>query len=121
MDDLELAELYPTELAKFPRFAATLRRAKKQKTGKEALKKEMEGSVLRQWQQKVVDDLKIQNNRKVMWVWEATGGIGKTFLAKYITTNLNGFYIQNGKNTDISYAYNYEEYVVLDLTRSQQV
>lgn len=98
-----------------------MRRAKKQKTGVEDLKKELGDNALRPWQVTVVDDLKKQDNRKVMWVWESTGGVGKTWLAKYIAANLGGYYIQNGKNSDIAYAYNYEEYVVLDLTRSQQV
>jgi hypothetical protein len=55
-----------------------------------------------------------------MWVWEAKGGVGKTMLAKWLIVNKGAFYLQNGKNTDIAHAYRSQEYVVVDLTRSQE-
>lgn len=61
-----------------------------------------------------------QDSRKVLWVWEATGSVGKSWLAKWLIVNRDAFYIQNGKNADIAYAYSNEEYVVMDLTRSQE-
>jgi hypothetical protein len=61
-----------------------------------------------------------QDDRKVLWVWEEQGKVGKTFLAKWLMVWRQAFYIQNGKNADIAHAFAHQTHVVLDLTRSQE-
>lgn len=60
-----------------------------------------------------------QSDRKVLWVWDATGNTGKTFLGEWLCVHRNAFLITGGKHADIAYAYNLEPYVVFDLTRDQ--
>lgn len=58
--------------------------------------------------------------RKVIWVWEAHGRIGKSFLADWLVVWRNAFLVTGGKFADISYCYDYQEYVVFDFSRAQE-
>lgn len=61
-------------------------------------------TVLRDWQARVVEELRQPpTDRKIMWLWEAEGNIGKTALAKYICTHFKALYL-NGKGSDAKYA-----------------
>lgn len=42
-------------------------------------------------------------SRKIYWLWESYGGVGKTTLARHICLNYNALYI-GGKNNDIKFA-----------------
>jgi len=58
---------------------------------------------LRNWQQEIVDIIdKEADDRTIHWIWESTGGTGKTALCKYICVNYNAVYC-NGKSSDINY------------------
>jgi len=59
--------------------------------------------ILRPWQKKIVDDLLVQNDRQLLWISDINGGIGKTFLAKYLVENYNAIYI-NGSAKDMKCA-----------------
>ncbi len=73
---------------------------------------------LRSWQSEILDKLLKQDERKVLWILDPIGGKGKTVLAKYLVGLHNAFYVGNGKSADISYAYQNQEIVVFDFTRS---
>lgn len=77
-------------------------------------------AVLSPWQDEVVWELTGQSNRGVLWVYDVVGGQGKTFLSGYIEVMLNGFVTGDGKSSDIAHAYNCEEYVVFDYSRSRE-
>lgn len=59
---------------------------------------------LREWQ-KEVDILTdyIPDKRSIHWFWEATGGVGKTEMAKYLCVRKNALYVQ-GKAADVKCA-----------------
>ncbi len=98
-----------------------MRQATNQKRNRDQLKIEYEKTELRDWQKVIVDDLDKQNDREIIWVYERIGNTGKTWLAKWLCVNRDAFYVQNGKAGDVAHAYNYEEYVVFDLNRRQQM
>lgn len=61
-------------------------------------------TVLRPWQVLVVQELRQPaSDRKILWLWEEEGNIGKTALAKYICTHFKAIYL-NGKGSDAKYA-----------------
>lgn len=71
----------------------------------------------KKWQQEVIDIIKNEpNERTIHWYWDSVGNVGKSFLAEYLAS-LGGFVTDSGKSTDISYAYNNERIVCLDLSR----
>lgn len=72
---------------------------------------------LRAWQSQLIKRLKKQNDRRVMWICDPEGGNGKSFLSNYMIDNCNAFFANNGQIKDVAYAYDNEEYVILDLPR----
>lgn len=61
-------------------------------------------SVLRPWQVLVMEELRQKpSDRKILWLYEEEGNIGKTALAKYICKNMKALYL-NGKGSDAKYA-----------------
>ena len=73
---------------------------------------------LNEFQNQVCERLDKQNNRQFLWVCDKMGGRGKSTLTNYLIDNKNAFFCNNGKISDVSYAYNNEEYVVFDLPRT---
>jgi len=79
------------------------------------------------WQERVVGLLKEPpNDRRILWLWEKDGGVGKTQLAKLIcATNPNAIYVGSGKSADVKYALatmlqnnKYPEVVIFGMPRS---
>lgn len=60
--------------------------------------------VWKPWQQEIINILKSPpDSRTIHWVWESTGNVGKTFLAKYVCQWMGGLYL-GGKGADIKHA-----------------
>lgn len=82
------------------------KREKKTTSLRETLKqkvlKKYENTKWKNWQEKILKILeKTPDNRKIHWIWEETGNIGKSFLAKYIACNYEGVIICDGKKENI--------------------
>lgn len=86
----------------------------------EEQKVEMLKDSLRYWQVQVLKKIQEQGKRKILWVHESKGNVGKSYLARHLQVVKNAFYVRNAKKHDIAFAYNYEKIVVFDLTRSDQ-
>ncbi|QMW68683.1 replication-associated protein [Crucivirus-158] len=71
------------------------------------------------WQQKVVDIIKTPpDDRTIHIVYDEKGSKGKTFLAKYLYTNYDAYYISPSKSADLLYAYNGQQIIIYDVPRS---
>lgn len=82
--------------------------------------KKQEGLVLRPWQEQLeVELLGTPDPRKVVWIVDPKGGLGKTFMTKYFVTN-HGAIMLDGKNADMYYGYDGQRIVIMDLARSRQ-
>ena len=119
-DDEVLAQEYPDEYAKYHRAAEKARAVAKRNSRKRKLTEVYDDVTLRDWQRVVLKKLASQDDRKVTWVYDPDGGLGKSWLANYLLAKENAFLIEGGKRADIAYAYNYEKIVVFDFTRSQE-
>lgn len=80
----------------------------------------MEKAELRQWQLELVEALDEQDARKVLWVTDYVGNMGKTWLAKWILCMRDAFYTTGGKKADVQHAWKGQRYVVFDLSRQKQ-
>lgn len=120
--DISLAEQYPCTFERYYRFIAHYRDMLKTRNNEAYLKEKFDkGKVqLNSFQKDCITLLKKQTERQVLWIKDGPGGAGKTFLSKYLLANENAFYTSNGKNSDISYAYNSQPYFIMDLSRSLQ-
>lgn len=74
---------------------------------------------LRPWQDEVVQRLKTQDDRKIMWIKDTTGNNGKTLLCKELALHHDACIFGNAKTKDIAYAYDDQEIVACNLTRTQ--
>lgn len=73
------------------------------------------------WQQGVIDLCKTTpDERSIWWIWESTGGCGKTTITRHLVDSMSAFSVNSGKSQDLAYAWKYEKIIVFDLVRSQQ-
>jgi len=58
--------------------------------------------VLRPWQQRLYDILKGPvDDRKIYWIYEPIGGVGKTLFQKFVFLNIRDTVVLSGKGTDM--------------------
>jgi len=75
--------------------------------------------VLKTWQQKVVDIITgAPDPRKIYWIWEPIGNVGKSWLAMFLASNHDATVVSSGKTADIAYALDHPTTVVFDLSRT---
>lgn len=78
--------------------------------------------VLKDWQKLISDYLDNEgDNRSILFVVDAVGGRGKTFLSSYLyNTRDDIFYTTNGKTSDILYNYSksLKHNIIFDITRN---
>lgn len=79
---------------------------------------EIQQMSLRDWQKDVLAKLEVQSDRQILFVMDSEGGKGKSTLANYMMATLDAVLFENGKSTDIKYAYKGQNYVIFDLCRS---
>ncbi|VDI54859.1 Hypothetical predicted protein [Mytilus galloprovincialis] len=79
---------------------------------------DLQNAILYDWQIEVLQMLDDQDDRKVLWIYDAVGGEGKTFLAKYIQLYRDCICLESGKKTDLAHCFTNEKYVLFDYTRS---
>ncbi|OWF34515.1 Master replication protein [Mizuhopecten yessoensis] len=108
--------LIPGEQRKFREFFEEF--IHKQKTVK--AKAKLANCELYAWQRKALEQLKIQDDRTVFWIYDQEGNKGKTFLSQYCAANLDCIVLENGGKKDLAYTYGEQEYVVFDFTRSME-
>lgn len=83
-------------------------------------KEENEGVILRPWQKSVLNLLDNQDDRQVLWINDATGKTGKSFLATYLLRTGKAFVVEGGSTRDLAFAYSDQPKVVFDFCRSQK-
>ena len=88
------------------------------------MKKYYQTVSLRPWQSDVLELLRIQNDRQILFVIDRVGGYGKTFLCTYMNVVLNAFCCENGRTVDIKHLYacspRNSDYVAIDITRTSE-
>lgn len=73
------------------------------------------------WQENLLNDLAMDPHpRKIVWIWGAEGGKGKSTTARHLMLNHNALIITGGKRNDIAYLYAKQlpRIVVFDLPRA---
>lgn len=107
-----VAEEHPTAFVKYHKGFRELERALRVVPAQTEVE-------LRDWQKKVVDMVALPaDDRKIIWVHDSVGEHGKSFLNKYLITNM-GAVVLSGRVTDMAYAYDCQKIVVFDMSRTQ--
>lgn len=118
--DLDLIDEHPNEFVKYHKAGSKIRKIIQRKRKQEELVEEYKECELRTWQTLVINKLAEQDDRKVTWVYDPVGNLGKSWLASYLEATENAFVVTNGKTVDIAYAYDDQPIVVFDYSRCQE-
>lgn len=119
----EICETNFETVAKYPRFIQEQIQMRATRTARNSLREALESSSLRPWQQALIDVVtEDPHPRKIHWIWDSTGGTGKSWMARYLMCLHNGLILENGKKADLAYifAQNPTKLVVFDLSRTQE-
>ncbi len=78
---------------------------------------------LRPWQEElrlvIVQQLEECDNRKINWVYDQEGNMGKTTMAGYLESTMDAITFENGKSADIAFLYSGQKLCLFDYSRSQ--
>lgn len=73
----------------------------------------------KKWQWEIVDLVKtVPDKRTVHWYYEGFGNVGKSFLTTYLQAK-GAYVVTGGKVCDIAYAYDYQDVVIFDISRTK--
>lgn len=109
--DAELINEFPATYARYPRLRAAITLADRTRPPA-ALEQ------LYDWQLEIMSVLELEPHpRKILWIWDEIGNVGKTAFAKHLAATKDIFYCTGGKHADILFAYGLQKYVVFDLPR----
>lgn len=116
LSDIQLFDEHATEMAKFPNFASTYRRAIASAAAEPV-------TILHPsaWQEAALALLTPPPSvRKIHWFYDRDGNNGKTHLCQHILTNHDAFYTMGGKFNDIAFAYQGQPIVLFDYPRCSE-
>lgn len=121
-DFSEFAEKYPEEAIKYHAGIDRLIRAEKERIMKIEFEQSFDDCKLRDWQSDLVNQVTKFNadDRKVIWIYEKTGNIGKTWMSRYLVAKHKAIRFENASSKDIAFAYNGEPIVIFDYSRTTE-
>jgi len=115
----EFAEVYPEAAIKYHGGIDRLIRAAEEKSMFEAFKSTYDNVVLRPWQQRIDDELRgAAGDRKILWIYETEGNIGKSWYSKYLVAQKGAVRFPNCRTQDLAMAYKGEPIVAFDFSRT---
>ncbi len=118
--DYEILKTDANLINKYQKFIGRTREILQEQESKEYLTKWAEGWEPRDYQQEWMMRMRGQNDRQITVIVDETGGAGKTQFTKWMVATQGATRFTNAKTKDIAYAYNYEKYICIDLSRTQQ-
>lgn len=80
-----------------------------------------EGCEFRTWQTKAINLLVGQSDRQILFCVDIKGGLGKSWLGKYIIFKLDAWGCQGGGIKDLMYSYRQQKYAVFDMARNNDM
>ena len=117
----EIAEAEFDTAARFHQFIKERVQARDSMKQLSTLRLQYESSVLRPWQQALLDVCEeTACPRKIHWIWEDVGNMGKSWMAKYLLAMKDACYLTYGKKADLAYIFAQKptKIVVINLSRT---
>lgn len=117
----EVCEEHFDTAAKFHKFIRERIQARDTQKELDSLKEAFASASLRPWQERLLDVVhENPNPRKIHWIWEDVGNVGKSWMAKYLMAMENAVLLTPGKKADMAYIFskNPSKIVIFDLSRT---
>jgi hypothetical protein len=116
----EICETHFEAAAKYGKFIKERVNAKQQGRLLDGLKEQYSSAVLRDWQSELLRVVEGPvHSREIHWIWEAQGGMGKSWMASYLAAMKGAMVLTPGKKADLAYIFSQDpkEIVIFDLSR----
>lgn len=115
--DYELLKDNPQQVFQFERFIKNARRIIAENKCEEYKKEFKTNFKCLPIQTDIINILKQQTERQILWIYDPVGNSGKTWLSKYLVS-CGAIRYTNAKTRDIAFSYNGEDPVIFDFSRS---
>lgn len=116
--DLDLITSYPSSYVKYGKMLSNIRNVVRTEDAMVYLSSSFSESKLKDWQAAALETLNAQSDRELLWVYDVSGGAGKSWMAKYLMVNYHAFVCTGGKKSDVAHSYDCQDYVVFDFSRT---
>jgi len=119
----DICDTHFDQSAKYSRFIKERIQARDSGRQQSALKGQFENAVLRPWQSALLAIvLEPACPRKIHWIWENQGNVGKSWMANYLGCLHGATVLTAGKKVDMAYIYAQKPtgIVVFDLARTTE-
>jgi len=119
----DICEKHFAIVGKYSRFIKERVQARDSKTQETELQEKFVNSSLRPWQQKLLDITATEAcPRKIHWIWEDQGNVGKSFMTTYLGVMKGSALLTAGKKADMAYIYAQKpsKIVCFDLARTNE-
>lgn len=108
------------EFRKYPNWCKELNSMYRKDRLRKDIKEEFKNAVLTDIQKIWEKLILTQNDRQLLWIYDPYGNSGKSWFARYMYAKHKAYIAQNGTTRDLMEAYNDEDIVIIDLTRSEE-
>lgn len=116
----EIVDTHFATVAKYPRFIKECIQEHEKGILVSSLKASFADAQLKPWQKSLWDKLQLPPHpRQIMWLWEESGNVGKSWMTKYLMAMMECTVLTDGKRVDMAYifAQNPKKVVIFDLAR----
>nr|QKV51307.1 putative replication associated protein [Crucivirus sp.] len=87
----------------------------------ESFSAQFDETELRNWQQKLLDELKGKpNDRHIIWIYDTVGGMGKSWMTDYLVSKHDAEFFENASTKDIACAWKGKPIAVFDFSRTTE-
>lgn len=119
----DICETHFKEAAMYSRFIKERVQARDSTMQQNSLRELYDSAVLRPWQQAIKDVVEEEAcPRKIHWIWETEGNVGKSWMANYLGAVHGATILTAGKKVDMAYIYAQKptKIVLFDLARTAE-
>lgn len=119
----EICETHFQQAAAFSRFIKERVQARDSTKQQDSLRELYNSAALRPWQQAIKDVVEEEAcPRKIHWIWETEGNVGKSWMANYLGAIHGATILTAGKKVDMAYIYAQKptKIVLFDLARTAE-
>lgn len=119
----DICDTHFKQAAMYSKFIKERVQARDSAKQQDSLRELYSSAVLRPWQQAIMDVVNEEAcPRKIHWIWETTGNVGKSWMANYLGAMHGATILTSGKKVDMAYIYAQKptKIVLFDLARTNE-
>ncbi len=118
----EICDTFFKQAASYSKFIKERVQVRDSAKQQDSLRELYSSAVMRQWQQAIINLIQEEACRKIHWIWETEGNVGKSYLANYLGAMHGATILTSCKKVDMAYIYAQKptKIVLFDLARTNE-